>query len=215
MLDKENSEKNAVVFLIAEYNEIAHETRRLRQEGITRLNFFITITSSFLAVLVFLSQSKATFGVSFQIAAIGVLLLLLLIGLDTFDHSIRRDIYTDFNVRAMARIRCFFATQNPEIKQYLTWQYHDEPTLWVTRNNSNVRKTVQYIVSAVCALTIGLVVNLIGFNPVISTIIGGVMLVVSFIGFRGYASKRFRQANIDAEKSTRFPMECVQIGETK
>ncbi|OYQ65072.1 hypothetical protein B9G53_08975 [Pseudanabaena sp. SR411] len=215
MLDQEGTKKNAVSFLIAEYNEIAQETRRLRQEGITRLNFFITITSSFLAVLVFLSQSKATLGVSFQIAAVGVLLLLLLIGLDTFDHSIRRDVYTDFNVRAMARIRCFFATQSPEIKQYLTWQYHDEPTLWVTRNNSNVRKTVQYIISSICALTVGLMINLIGANPIISTIVGGVVLVVAFIGFRGYASKRFKQASIDAEKSTRFPIECVQIGEVK
>ena len=59
MSENKKNEQSAIEFLIAEYNEISQETRRLRQEGIVRLNFFIAITSSILAVLVFLSQSGA------------------------------------------------------------------------------------------------------------------------------------------------------------
>lgn len=207
MSDKENVEQGAVEFLIAEYNEISQETRRLRQEGITRLNFFITITSSILAVLAFVSQNKTMAGIIFQFVASGVLLLLLFIGLDTFKFTIRRDINTDLNIRAVARIRRFFAIQNPKIQQYLTWQYHDEPTPWVTDNTSNVRLTAQYILSFICALMAGLLFNLIGVKLTVSIVIGVVVLVASFLIFQDYATRQFKRASIEAKQSMKFPVE--------
>lgn len=198
-------EQSTVEFLIAEYNEISQETRRLRHEGIARLNFFITITSSTLAVLAFLSQSQGMADLVFQGAAIGVLLLLFCIGWDTFRFTIRRDEHTDFNRRAIARIRLFFATQDPQIKPYLTWQYHDEPTHWVTRNTSNVRLTAQYILSFICALISGLILNIIGVPPIITTVVGIGILVISFISAQSYAKKRFRIACQEAKASVRFP----------
>ena len=215
MAKNEGHERSAIEFLIAEYNEISQETRRLRQEGIVRLNFFITITSSILAVLVFLSQSKVTTDTFFQVAAIGVLCLLLLVGLDTFNFTIGRDVNTDLNIRATGRIRRFFSQQNPEIQNYLTWRCHDEPTPWITNNTSGVRRIVQYILSSICALITGLALNLAGVNSVISMIFGVIMLIISFIGFRGYAVRRFKQASIAARKSVRFPEEDQQVVEGK
>ncbi|MEA5466950.1 hypothetical protein [Leptothoe sp. PORK10 BA2] len=211
MANKESIEQGTIEFLIAEYNEISEETRRLRQEGIARLNFFITITSSTLAVLAFLGQSKAMTGVFFQGAAIGVLVLLLFIGWDTFRFTIRRDERTDFNRRAIARIRRFFAVQDPKIQPYLTWQYHDEPMHWVTNNTSNVRFTAQYILSFICALIAGLISNLIGVNPTGTTIIGVVVLIASFLAAQSYAANRFRLAQIEAKESMRFSAKQSEI----
>lgn len=210
MPEQESVEQGTFAFLIAEYNEISQETRRLRQEGITRLNFFITITSSILAVLAFLSQNKAIDSIVFQAVAIGVLLLLFFVGLDTFRFTIRRDIHTDLNIRAVARIRRFFAIQNPNIQEHLTWQDHDEPTPWVTNNNSNVRLTAQYILSFICALTTGLILNLTRVNVIVSIIIGVILLIASFIILESYATKQFKYASLEAKKSIKFPRSLVE-----
>ena len=215
MSENKKNEQSAIEFLIAEYNEISQETRRLRQEGIVRLNFFIAITSSILAVLVFLSQSKATTDAFFQISAIGVLSLLLLVGLNTFSFTIGRDISTDLNIRATGRIRRFFSQQNPEIQEYLTWRCHDEPTSWITNNTSGLRRIVQYILSSICALITVLLLNLVGTNLGISTVVGVAILIISFICFRGYAVRKFRQASISARKSVRFPEEDNPMAEGK
>lgn len=215
MAENEGHERSAIEFLIAEYNEISQDTRRLRQEGSVRLNFFITITSSFLAVLVFLSQSKGTTNTFIQVAAIVALCLLLIVGLDTFKFTIGRDVSTDPNIRATGRIRRFFSQQNPEIQMYLTWRCHDEPTPWITNNTSGVRRIVQYILSSICALIIGLVLNLVGANLGISIVFGVIVLIISFIGFRGYAVRSFKQASIAARKSVRFPEEDNPIAEGK
>jgi hypothetical protein len=195
----------AIEFLIAEYNEISEDTRRLRQEGIARLNFSIAMTSSVLAALAFLSQSQVLTGIFFRAVTIGVLLLLFFASLDTLRFAIARDINTDTNRRATARIRRFFATQNPKIQQYLTWQCHDEPTHLVARNRSNVRLTAQYILSFLSALIAGLAANSIGVNPAVATAIGAVGLLVSFAVLQGYATKQFSQARLEAKKSIRFP----------
>lgn len=213
MTNKETLEKGTIDFLIAEYNEISQETRRLRQEGITRLNFFITITSSTLAILAFLSQSKVMTGALFQIAAIGVLLLLFFVGLDMFRFTIRRDEYTDFNRRAIARIRRFFATQDPRIQAYLTWGYHDEPTHWLSKNTSHVRLTAQYILSFICALIAGLFFNLLGVHLTGSAAIGTIVLAASFVIMQRYASKRFYLAYIEAKESVRFPSVPIETTE--
>lgn len=215
MSGNEGNERSATEFLIAEYNEISQDTRRLRQEGIVRLNFFITITSSILAVLVFLSQSKLTTDAFFRVAAIGVLCLLLLVGLDTFSFTIGRDISTDLNVRATGRIRRFFSQQNPEIQNYLTWRCHDEPTTWITNNTSGVRRIVQYILSSICALITGLALNLVGANSAISIIFGIIVLISSFLGFRSYVMRRLKQASIAARKSVRFPDDDQKLAEGK
>lgn len=207
MTDREQVEPSAVEFLMAEYSEISQENRRLRQEGITRLNFFITITSSILAVLAFLSQNATMTGVVFRVVAIGILSVLFFVGLDTFRFTIRRDIHTDLNIRALARIRRFFATYSPSIRPYLTWPDHDEPTPWVAHNTSNVRLTAQYILSFICALIGCLGLNLAGVPLTISAVAGVVMLAIAFLGFQRYATQRFQQASLESKQSMRFPKE--------
>ena len=208
MEEKErDQEQKAVEFLVAEYKEIYEEFRRLREEGLRRLNFFITITSSILGGLVLLSQISPASTTFLQLAAIGALLFLLLIGWNTFSFAISRDINTDLNLRATARIRRFFATQNPSIKKHLTWKDDDEPTAWVTRNSSNIRRTVQAILSLLCALVVGLVVNLFSNTLVLSITFGALAFSVALLFLRGYSVRQFQRASEAASKSVRFPKE--------
>lgn len=215
MKTKNEIRQESIEFLIAEYNEISKDTRRLRQEGANRLNFFITITSSIFAFLAFLAQKSPTNSTSFQSISLGAFLSLLLIGIDTLNTVIRRDINTDLNVRATSRIRLFFSKQSPEIKQYLTWRCHDEPTPWIKNNNSSFRRTVQYILSINCAIIASLIINLLGGQSVIIIIVGFIVFVGSVISFWAYAMRQFNIAHLLAQDNVRFPKDPEDMNEGK
>lgn len=151
----------SVEFLLVEFQEIAQETRRIRVEGLSRMNLYITLTSSILAGLILISQIDATSILSFQAISIGAMLFLALIGWNTFQFSISRDINTERNIRATNRIRRFFVDNDPELGLYLTWNTHDEPMSWITHNRSNVRGMAQSILSFVIATMTGLITYLV------------------------------------------------------
>jgi hypothetical protein len=205
MTDNTSDRQNTVDFLIAEYTQISEETRRLRAEGLNRLNFFIAITSAILVALVSLAQSNPTAGILLQIAAISAIFLLVLVGIETFRVSISRDINTDFNMRATGRIRRYFADRDSNLEKYLTWQDSDEPTKWVTRNDSGIRRTIQSILSFLCALIVGLIANLVSNTSTVSFSLGTGGFLLSLLFFQRYASRRFKQASEIAAKAVRFP----------
>ncbi len=200
----------SVEFIIAEYNQISEETRRLRGEGLSRLNFFITITSSILAGLVVLSQSNAATNTTVQLVSIGALLFLVLIGWNAFRFTISRDISTDFNIRATGRIHRFFIDRDPSLSQYLTWQDHDEPTSWVVNNISNLRSTSQSLLSSLLALTAGLTAHLLTSNLTWSIATGLLGFVISLFSLHSYARSRFEKARRKAEDTVRFPKTRMQ-----
>ena len=90
---------DSVEFLLAEFNQITEETRRLREDGLNRLNFFITLTSSVLAGLVLVSQINVMSAFNLQMVSIGALIFLILMGWSAFRFTISRDINTDLNIR--------------------------------------------------------------------------------------------------------------------
>jgi hypothetical protein len=203
--EKRNQEQKAVEFLIAEYEQIFEEFRRVREEGINRLNFFITITSSILGGLLLISQISPGSTTFLQFVALGVLLFLLLIGWEVFRFAISRDVNTDFNLRAMARIRRFFVAQNPSIKKHLSWGDDDEPTAWITSNSSNIRRIVQAILSLLFSLTVGLVVDLLSNALVLSIVFGALAFSAAWLFLRAYSARKFNKASKIASQSVRFP----------
>lgn len=196
---------NSVEFLIAEYNQISEETRRLRNEGLNRLNFFITVTSSILGGLVLLTQINATSSFILQWISLAALIFLTLIGWNTFRFTISRDINTDLNLRAMGRIRRFFIDHDPPLDAYLTWPATDEPTGWVTRNTSNLRGTTQSILALLLALSAGLIAYLIGGNLFWAGPVGLIGFIISLTSLILYARKRFAVAAKLAQATVRFP----------
>lgn len=197
-----NNDKDSATFLITEYNQIADETKRLRSEGLNRLNFFITITSSTLAGLVVLSQSN-TATMTVQLISLGAIVFLMLLGWNTFRFIISRDINTDFNLRAMGRISRFFIDRDPSLAQYLSWQKDDEPTKWVTRNSSSLRSSAQFIFCSLLALLCSIFVYM--FRDLIWSLTGGFFgFFVGLFTLRTYAERRFRQAERMAAKQVKF-----------
>jgi hypothetical protein len=204
---KSETKKQAVDFLMAEYSELNTEFKRLRGEGLNRLNFFIAITSSILGGLVLLSQSGRTNGVSLQIVSLGALFFLVLIGWDTFRFTISRDIATDDNLRRIGRIRRFFANEYPPITKHLPWQTHDEPTSWVKSNASGIRQTAQSIMGVLLALIVTISISFVTHEPILLGISGAISFILGFVLLRYYAFKRYKKAALAAMKDRKFPDE--------
>ncbi len=206
---EENRNQNApdyiVEFLIAEYSELSEEIRRLREQGINRLNFFITLTSAIVAGLVLLGQSGSTSTAFLQLVALGAFLFLLLSGWYILESAIARDVSSDFHIRATGRIRRFFVDHYPLSEKYLMWQSHDEPTGLVTKNTSVVRRTLQSVLSLLCALSVALITNLITSDLKMSITVGMVGFVIAFLSFESYARKQYKKASDSAYKSVIFP----------
>lgn len=198
-------QNSSAEFLLTEYNQITEETRRLRGEGLSRLNFFITITSTALAGLVVLGQSSTASDTTVQLVSVGALIFLTLLGWNAFRFIISRDISTDFNIRANGRIHRYFIERDPSISKYITWQDHDEPTSWIANNTSNLRSTSQSILSSLCALNAGIIANLIFTNLYWSIAIGIIFFLITLMVLNRYAKMRFKAAKEKAQKSIRFP----------
>jgi hypothetical protein len=207
--DKEGQEdkvpKNAVTFLIAEYSELNTEFRRLRGEGLNRLNFYIAITSSVLGGLVLLRQSGNTPGVFLQIVSLVAVFFLVLIGWDTFKYAIARDINTDNNLRRISRIRRFFVNEYPPVERYLPWQSHDEPTSWVAKNTSGIRQTAQLMISLLIGLMIIILTSFVSLEPIVFGISGVIAFIAAFVLLRFYANRRYKSAHLTAIKDMKFP----------
>lgn len=201
---------DSVEFLLAEFNQITEETRRLREEGLNRLNFFITLTSSVLAGLVLFSQINVMSLFNLQLVSIGALIFLIMIGWSTFRFTISRDISTDLNIRAAGRIRRFFIDRDPFIGPYVTWQQHDEPTRWVTNNTSNLRTTIQSILAFLFALMAGLTAHLLLGQIMGSIALGIVGFGVALAILLFYARQRFERAANTARTLVSFPQTIIK-----
>jgi len=107
-MSTENTDTRNTEFMLTIYNQITEETRRLRTEGLSRLNFFITITSSVLAGLIVLVQINTANPRNTQFFSVDALIFLILLGWNVFRFTVSRDISTDLNIRATGRINRYF-----------------------------------------------------------------------------------------------------------
>lgn len=195
----------AADFLIAEYQEISQEFRRTREGGLARLNFLITLTSSILAGLILLAELGSLPAATYQFVATGAILFLIVIAWGTFGFSIYRDIASDSDVRASARIRKHFANQEPAIKFHLTWQDHDEPTFYIKENRSDIRRTAQSILALLIGLLVGILLNLTTGNLAPAAVIGILFVVLAWFLLLTYARRQLKKAYESALRDVRFP----------
>ena len=201
----EEQSSPATDFLLAEYQAISQEFHRHRNEGISRLNFFITLTSLFGGGLLLLNEVGSPSPTSIQLISLGALAFLIVIGWYTFSFTISRDSSADHTVRTQARIRRYFADQYPTIKPYLTWPESDEPTPYVFKNKSGIRQTAQTILTLLCSLAVSITLNLI-FRQMLLSLGSGILAFGGiFMILRAYAQRKFRAAYQKAEQAVRFP----------
>lgn len=193
-----------VEFLLAEFENVNQEFTRQRQEGMNRLNFFITLTSLIGGALIILGEVGSPSSTDLQYITLGALFFLVIIGWYTFDFTISRDDSTDMVVRAGGRIRRYFTDHRPEIKPYITWQNHDEPTPWITKNVSNVRRTAQALLTFLIAAAFGIVINLIFQLAYVSFAVGILIFGITWFLLDAYAAKRLKKATESASQDVRF-----------
>jgi len=207
MANSEESKKRVVDFLLAEYNKSHDELNRLRDEGMKRLNFFITMTTSVVGGLVILGGWKAISIIQFQLIAIVALLFLLIVGWGVFRFSIYRDIDMDFQLRSIARIRHYFMDLDPKMQRFLVEEkFDDEPTHYITGENvSSFRTTTHTIISLFFSAIAGSLTNLFVDNVIISIVIGLVGFVLAFVTMDNYIKSMFKKALENARKSIQFP----------
>jgi hypothetical protein len=208
-VEQQQKPEEAAKFMIAEFNALNQDFQRLRTAGINRLNFLVTIATAIFGLVAISMQIGSVETLQLQLFIIGALLLLSIIGLETFRYFINRDIATDYNVRAMARIRHFFADNHPRIEKYLTWRYTDSPTDsptgFITANSSGLRNITQIIISITISSTIGLVIQSI-FNVLFLSLFLGILIGITvFLLLQSYANRQFQAAQSLATDQARFP----------
>lgn len=173
---------HSVDFLLTEYQSHREAFWRSEELGESRVNFFITITTAVLAALAIREEGIWAGGTVDPIFFYG-LGALLLFGVATLMRLIRRNLVSHEHLRAMGRIRSYFA-KDEQILQYLYYEPRDDRPYrkkeWnqiFSLGTGGLVETValvnDLIVAALCAL---LVVSFSGW------IIGGLLGLVGFIG---------------------------------
>lgn len=193
----------SIEFLLKEFDHSDTERIRLRAEAIERLNYFLTLTSAILGGLVFFGQSAQFQNIIYVLIA--ALVFLSLIGWQTFRYIVIRDIHSDNILRSQGRIRRYFVDNDPEIKNYLTWQAHDEPSVYITKNDSAVRITSQSVLSLLLALIFGLLLSLLSIQPVVLMLSSIFLFVVLLFTLEFYAQRQFKKAVKNAQKQVLHP----------
>jgi hypothetical protein len=193
-------------FMIAEYSEVFQEHRRLRDEGIKRLNFFVTLSTAVLGGLVLLSEISSFMQSAFRWIVLLSIFLLLILGWDVYRYLVSREISSDFNMRTMGRIRRFFIGDDPRIADYFLWNTHDEPSIYVKKRSlSSLITTISFFLSALLAFGVGVLLSfyLSRLEPVFG--VGILVFVAGTLLLRTSAQKRIKSAGEQALASMKFP----------
>jgi len=200
-----NAEKKSesIEFLLREFDNMEAERARVKSEAVQRLNFFLTITSGILGGIALFGQYSNT---KLEYLFFSALLFLSVIGWQTFDFMIGRDINVDRILRAIGRIRRYFADNDPAIISYLSWQTDDEPSSLLSRNKSAVRRTTQSILAFLLALAIGFSVAFFTASDITVIIISGIAsFFVLVIALEFYATNKFKAAAKEAQSKVLHP----------
>ncbi len=193
----------SIDFLLKEFEHLDTERIRLRAEALQRLNYFLTLTSAILAGLVFWGQSAQSQNIIYILIA--ALVFLSIIGWQTFRYIVIRDINSDKILRAQGRIRRYFVDNDPEIKKYIMWQTHDEPSSSITKNDSAIRITSQTVMSLLLALIFGLLMSLLNIQQVVLIPASIFLFVIFLLALEFYAQRHFKKAVKNAQKQVLHP----------
>jgi hypothetical protein len=191
--------------LLEEYRSIHSEYLNRRDEGVTRLIFFITAASVLLGgTLVFASGASNLPLVYFKIILLSAIFILTVIGLEICNFLVYRDIASDRDIRGLARIRNYFTKLDPELEEYFVTSTSDTPTGYISRNSSGMRRVAQVIVGFLFGLASAILSTFVflplGVNIAIG--VGITILVVLILELN--ARRKFKRALENAEKNIKF-----------
>jgi hypothetical protein len=202
-------DKERESFLLKELDLVEGEIKRLRAEGLSRIQFLFTATSALVGSLLVLAGTKSIDPEWLRRAGIALSFLLVCFALVTYEYLIGRDISCDRNARATGRIRHYFLERSPGLAPYLTWGTSDAPTQWIAVDISGLRRFTALLTSAVGGIGSGLLAFELLQQNWPSVVAGGVSSASIFGGMRFWGRRRLDKARRRAIAEQRFGAEAL------
>jgi hypothetical protein len=112
-------------FLKAEFELLEHMRESLVNLVNQRFNFLLALVSAALVAMSFLGNQLHFSAVFFLIAS-GLLVSILMLGLIVFARALEAEVMTIIYIRGLNRIRNYFVTNAPSIRDYLTMPWYDD-----------------------------------------------------------------------------------------
>jgi hypothetical protein len=192
--------------LLEEYRSLQTRFLNLQDEGVSRMNFFITAASvSIGSILVLGSSNNSNISQYIPIALLIVSTILAIINHYICNFFTHRDIVADRYERGLARIRRYFANLDPALEDYFVTRITDIATGNTVKNTSGMRRSAQITESFLIGLSVSM--TLLIATPLdskLDIVIGIFIVFVSFIFLELYAQTKYRKARLDAEKKMKF-----------
>jgi len=194
-LDAASRETSSQRILLEEYRLLQSRFLSLRDEGINRLNFFITVASlSIGSILVFGAGNKGIPTEYFKIALVIVSIVLSIVNYDICKFLVSRDIVTDKYERGLARIRNYFVKLEPDIKDRFVTKIMDTPTNYLIKKNSGMQRTAQVLEGFLLGLAATILSTFLILDTLVDILIGCGMAVIVFVVLEVLARTRYNQA---------------------
>jgi hypothetical protein len=112
-------------FMRAEFDLLEHMRESLVNLVNQRFNFLLALVSATLVAISFLGNELHFSAVFFLIAS-GLLGSVLILGLIVFARALEGEVMTIIYIRALNRIRNYFVTHDPTIRDYLMMPWYDD-----------------------------------------------------------------------------------------
>jgi hypothetical protein len=112
-------------FLRAEFNLLEHMRESLVNLVNQRFNFLLALVSATLIAISFLGN-QLRFSPIFFLIASGLLVSILMLGMIVFARALEAEVMTIVYIRALNRIRNYYVTHAPSIRDYLTMPWYDD-----------------------------------------------------------------------------------------
>lgn len=163
-------------FMLKEYELLHLLMLDEKSRGEQRINYFLTISTGAVGVLVVLSQLEMTDNVILYYVTLGVLLILLMFGLITLNRVISRSVQMSHYIGCMVEIRGFFLGGNPALANYVSSR---------TARVSSPKLIPHWLLFIVRRMTGSLAEFMVVAN---SLLVGGIILVL--LSYRGFSVDR-------------------------
>jgi hypothetical protein len=191
--------------LLEEYRLLQDRYLSVYNEGVTRLNYFITAASvSIGAILVFGTGNSGMPDIYFRIILVVVLTVLAVINSDICRFLIIRNIYLDFYQRGLARIRHYFVKLDSQIKDYFVTPIIDLPTTYITDTRSGIRRIAQILEGLIVGLDISILLTFVNVSPNNIIAVGCITTILVIVLIEIIAQKQLRNAIQKATSDAKF-----------
>ena len=205
----ESDHKISADFLLAEFNALQNRAIALANSQSNRVNFLLIIVAAALAGVSQLVNSLTLqpylYGVILA-AALGILLL----GLFTLRQNVDDAVASVILFRRAGRIRLWFVEQNPQIAQYIAFEYGDDkPTMDVPFLSFRGGEAVILLINALafCAVVV-IALPFRGFVTILIEL--SVSLPIAWVSQSYYVHKVLQKGERRSASAIKFPFEQMR-----